>query len=300
MGAAALVLATACGSDSSVSPSASAALSSATLTKDIATTAGNAVVSDLDAFAYNDVFAGIAANRGFLPIAPSLTENVSPSDSGSGSSADSEHVTPAGTPPAPDSTNTSCSDDQVHHDKRCHFFQGDNTVQSTVTFVDASGIVTNGFVQGVTDTIRTALSLVRHDTSGNGRRISVLYRNVNKAIGGFTVLVGDRTTNGTGTGADTTTFTDSSGATRTYASTSTDTITALVFAERRTTPYPKSGQIIFALDATATAFDGQETTTKTITRRIVVTFDGSATATMQVGTSTCQLHLDTRTVDNCQ
>lgn len=56
-------------------------------------------------------------------------------------------------------------------------------------------------------------------------------------------------------------------------------------------PYPLSGTIIKNYTVTRTR-QASDTTTRTTTRRVVVTFDGTSTATMTIGDSTYSINLD--------
>ena len=283
-----------CSSDSVSAPSAPAAnavLNTQAVNADVAITAASAVMSDLDNFAAGDVLGGIAASRN-IPI--SASDNPAPS------SGDTAHTTedhPAGT--LPTVTANSCTVDFVKIETRCDFHGSSNSSSSTITFVDATGHKTDGFKPGVTDTVRTTLvassQIVSHDSAYTG----VFHRNSNRAVGGFLQSQGDRTTNGAGSGADTISFRDGA-KTRSYAGVTVDSVKALVFAEHRSVnPYPKSGSMVLVIHTLATGSDGTTTKSEQVDRRVVATYDGTATATLLVGTMSCQLHLDTRKVDSC-
>jgi hypothetical protein len=302
------------GADSAVAPSqptsAAAALAPANVDKDVAAASGTAIVTDLDNFATSDVFGGLAVASVNVPVVRLSDNTPAPTHSDTAHHADSVHVDtvqvshddshPAGWVPTIPASGTGCvldSGNELH----CAFGFGPAANNaSTVTFVDAHGVVTKGFVPGVTDTVRTTLDAMRRIASADSSFVGVYYRKSTRAVGGFIDPNGNRTTNGAGTGADTTAF-KGKHESRTYAGVSADTIRALVFAEhRRQNPYPKSGTMIRAVQAVATATDDKgATVTTAVNRRVVVTFDGTATATLQVGSTTCQLHLDTRKVDSC-
>lgn len=83
---------------------------------------------------------------------------------------------------------------------------------------------------------------------------------------------------------------------RIFDHTAHDTVTAVVFQmPRMTNPYPLSGTIIRNVTTVFTA----GTDTRTVTRRFVVTFNGTNIATLQDGALTCDLDLALRTVSNC-
>lgn len=87
------------------------------------------------------------------------------------------------------------------------------------------------------------------------------------------------------------------GRTRRSKIVATSTVNQVVFRLPRTTyPYPQSGSITHDVTVTS-AFDGAAgSTSRTGTRHVVVTFDGTRTASVVVGTTTCTLDLPTRVV----
>jgi hypothetical protein len=108
-----------------------------------------------------------------------------------------------------------------------------------------------------------------------------------------------RTHNGVGTSNDTTTFTGTLG-TRHAEESASDSVVNLVFQlPHSSNPWPISGQIIRNVDAviTLTKTDGT-TVTRTIDRRVVVTFpaDAQGNVAIQVGTLSCSLNLVTHHV----
>jgi len=84
--------------------------------------------------------------------------------------------------------------------------------------------------------------------------------------------------------------------TKRFVFTSNDTTTDLRFRlPRDINPYPLSGTIVRSYTITRTR-EASDTTTRTTTRRVVVTFDGTANASMLVGTDQYILNLDTHRV----
>lgn len=109
-----------------------------------------------------------------------------------------------------------------------------------------------------------------------------------------------RVHNGRGSSNDTTSFTRDS-TTRKFAESATDSIINLTFTvPRPSNPWPVSGQIIRNVNATIT-FTGKVTGTRTISRRVVVTFpaDAQGNVSIVVGALTCNLNLVTHKVTNC-
>lgn len=95
---------------------------------------------------------------------------------------------------------------------------------------------------------------------------------------------------------DTTTATDSKG-TRRYVVTASDTAVAVTYLlPRKTNPWPLSGSVTHDIQTVWTGVNGATTTT---TRRAVVTFNGTQTATVQVGALVCALDLKTHVASGC-
>jgi hypothetical protein len=306
LGVTAVFCLTACSASDGTSngPSASATVNAKVIDADVAVSSANAIMADLDNFVTSDVFGGVAAsvNVAAVSLTPSAGDNAPPPTTPPTPATGENHDgKPAGTPPVVPPTGNPCHNDSAHDAFECIFANANETSSSTVLFLDNKGTKTVGFVPGTTDTVRTTLTASKKITSADGTLTEVFYRNSQRAVGGFLDPNGTRTTNGAGTGADTSTF-KSGTKSRSYAGVSADTIRALVYAEHRAlNPYPRSGTMIHVVQSNATEENGDgKVVTTAIDRRVVVTYDGSALATIQVGTTTCLLHLDTRKVDGCK
>jgi hypothetical protein len=285
-------------------PAASASVSAKVIDADVAVSSANAIMADLDNFVTSDVFGGVAAsvNVPAVSLMPLAGDNTPPPTTPPTPSTGENHDDkPAGTPPVTPPTGNPCHNDSVHDLFECTFANANETSSSTVLFLDNKGNKTAGFVPGTTDTVRTTLVASKKIRSADSTLTEVFYRNSQRAVGGFLDPNGTRTTNGAGTGADTSIF-KSGKKSRSYAGVSADTIRALVYAEHRAlNPYPKGGTMIHVVQSNAREENGDgKVVTTAVDRRVVVTYDGSAIATIQVGTTTCLLHLDTRTVDGCK
>jgi hypothetical protein len=80
-----------------------------------------------------------------------------------------------------------------------------------------------------------------------------------------------------------------------------DTATNVTFeVPRSQNVWPSSGSIVHNVTVHFEADRGTRTETKTVTRRAMVTFNGTADVTLQVGGLTCTLDLETHQVSNCQ
>lgn len=106
---------------------------------------------------------------------------------------------------------------------------------------------------------------------------------------------------GVSTGNDTTTFVDGD-FTRLVAEATRDTVKTIVFnLPRSSNPWPVSGSIVRATDATITLTQGDRTESRTISRTVVVTFpaDAQGNVALTINGKSCSLNLVTRRVTNC-
>lgn len=114
-------------------------------------------------------------------------------------------------------------------------------------------------------------------------------------------LLGKETTrvwNGAGVSADTTNYEDGSGS-RHYAGIEIDSVKRVVYAQPRTRgSYPLSGEVIRVAKYSVSSV-GKSTETRSVSRTIVTTFNGTAAVPIRLGRMSCTLHLDTRKVDGC-
>jgi hypothetical protein len=126
----------------------------------------------------------------------------------------------------------------------------------------------------------------------------VTHRTTNETMSGLSGKETTRVWDGFGVSADTNSHRND-GSVRNYAGVRVDSLKALTFAHPRPRgAYPLSGQMVQVANYTVTSI-GKTTETRSVSRRIVTTFDGSANATIRVGNTKCTLHLDTRKVDGC-
>ena len=128
--------------------------------------------------------------------------------------------------------------------------------------------------------------------------IGVTHRKVNQALSGLLGKEATRVWNGWGVSADTTSH-HSATVSRSYAGIELDSVKSVVYAQPRTPgSYPLSGQVVRIAHYSVTAV-GKATETRSVSRTIVTTFNGTATVPIRVGLMSCTLHLDTRKVDGC-
>jgi len=222
-------------------------LTDTSLAADLATSAGDAIATDVTQMVVNEQFGGFNA--------PALAEAAAATDSNS------------------------------------------FNISRTRTCYDAQGnVVACG--QGLTASLVITLQL---DGTRIGDQFSVIvHRERHDSISGLADTSTARTHHGYGSSQDTTTFTRDS-TTRTADIAASDTVADLVFhLPHASNPWPVSGQIIRNLNATFTV-TGAQNSTRTISRRVVVTFpaDAEGNVQIQVGTLTCNLNLVTHRVTGC-
>lgn len=175
----------------------------------------------------------------------------------------------------------------------------DLTVSRSRTCYDA-----NGDEQAQCDPETTASMRIQLTIDGTIQRehfSAIVHRTRDMVISGLLGQETSRTHNGVGTSNDTTTMTRGD-RTRKVEESSVDSVVNVVFnLPHATNPWPVSGQIIRNVNATITVTGGDGTETRTISRRIVVTFppDSQGNVTVQIGDVTCTFNLVTRRVANC-
>ena len=111
-------------------------------------------------------------------------------------------------------------------------------------------------------------------------------------ISGLAGTETSRTVTGTGVHNETSAFSGDRG-TRTYTGTVANQILSVVFPVGG--GYPLSGSLVHDVNATVTR-SGASSVTRTVSRHAVVTFNGTATVPLTVGTLSCTLQLDTRAI----
>lgn len=159
-----------------------------------------------------------------------------------------------------------------------------------------------GHPQQMRDDLTTASVNFHLSMNGNVSRDAtfsgVVHRTRDITVSG---LLGKETASrwdGFGASADTATH-RSALTTRTYSGKSIDSLKAVVFAQPRIAPsYPLSGMMVRSVAYLVTS-TGRGTERRSVNRRVVITYNGTANVPVQSGTMTCTLHLDTHKVDSC-
>jgi hypothetical protein len=155
--------------------------------------------------------------------------------------------------------------------------RGGLTINRSFSFHDASGAVQQAF-GSTTDTVNVAAS-VKGTVTHHSTATSTVADTSNFTIGGLASGSTQRTVNGKSAASESTTGTKD-GVAFTALRTAGDTTTGLIIpiADGRPT-FPTAGTVIRAMQATVTR-DGSAPSTSS--RREVITYDGSATATVVI------------------
>ena len=172
------------------------------------------------------------------------------------------------------------------------------TINSTATYKTAGGTA-----QSVPDST-TDVAAVNIDVSGTVTRrdsaVSTVHNTSSRSVSGLAVGSAQRTVNGVARGEESTSGKTDSGVVFTATRLVGDTTTALVIPVVSGKPtYPTAGKVVRQMKATITLAGGAPTTKE---RREVITYDGSATATLVImtdgTTKTCKLPLP-RGIPSC-
>lgn len=164
------------------------------------------------------------------------------------------------------------------------------TIVSSASYKNAGGTV-----QQAPDSLTDVVNITTSVTGTVTRRdsaVSTVNESSNRTITGLSVGSTQRTVNGAARGEESTTGKTDSGAVFTATRLVGDTTTGLIIPVASGKPtYPTAGTVIRQMKATVTV--GATTTTRD--RREVITYDGSATATLVITndgtTKTCKLPL---------
>lgn len=156
----------------------------------------------------------------------------------------------------------------------------------------AGGVAQQSYDASATDSINFQGAL-KGTLSRNGRTVW-MNTSRNMTVSGLSGAETQRSWSGTGTRTDSAHVTNDDIARRTRIH-SVDQVAAVVFAlPRSANPWPKSGTITHDMTMTSDADNGAGTRSRSTTRHVVVTFDGTQTASVMIGTNACTLDLLTR------
>lgn len=269
LAAAAVATLAACGD---ATAPASTSLSDAQIAADVAATAGDAIAGAVLAFGDDQTAAGLTAS-----VADVSTTDVAAAVTG-------------------------CPYDVASQTHVCsRVTERGLEVTRTYQFRDAAATPMQSYDAANTASIyftRTADGTVTATTATGVTWTGATHRSDQRTVTGLLGNETQRVWNGTGESHDTTDY-SGTGGTRHYAGASTETTRDVVMAlPRASFPYPQSGTITRTAELTLT-ITGTRDLTKTVSRTIVATFNGTALVPIQVNDVTCTLHLDTHKVTAC-
>lgn len=175
--------------------------------------------------------------------------------------------------------------------------KNDQTWTVSYSLMDANGATQSQYDNVTTAAINFIVSdtgAVAYTSNGNSFADTVSRRH-NRTVSGLAGTPDTvHTWNGTGTSAIRSVR--SGQITKVYEFRSSDTTMAVRFKQPRDiNPYPLSGTIVRSYTVSRTRF-ASDTTTRTASRRLVVTFNGTANVPMTVGSDNYVLNLDTHKV----
>ena len=310
--AAVLMLASGCSGDNPAAPGASSQINganssaplSSVIKSDIAATAGNAIASDLESLIANQA-AAVGSFALVTPFAPAFEDKTSsstppstppapeqPKDSAASHPPSGEPANPA---PAPADHPEACSFSAAAQIYSCTKAGDGKSVVKSYQFLDASGNPMDKFVKGTTESIHYLVKSDGSESKDGYSSVSHSLRDLK--VSGF--LGPNRIWNGFGSSADTTARQEELSS-RKYTGLSVDTLKAVTFVDERAAhPYPLSGVAIRVVDYTVVS-TGKELETRTVHKRVVVTFNGTSEVPISLGDYSCVLHLDTHKVEACK
>jgi hypothetical protein len=167
------------------------------------------------------------------------------------------------------------------------------TINRSAQFLATGGTVQQSYDSATTNTVNVRVSVAGTRTHRNGATSQVQHAS-DRTVSGLASGSTQRTVNGTSSGQETTTGSDSIGS-FTAVRTAADSISGVVIPEATAAnprPFPTAGTIVRSMQISVT-YSGQAA--RTSTRREVVTYNGSSTATVVVTrdgqTQTCSIPL---------
>ena len=152
------------------------------------------------------------------------------------------------------------------------------TIQRSVAFRNASGAAQSAWDSVTTNSVNVRVA-VSGTTTRRGHDTTVVEHTSDRTVSGLVPSSTQRTVNGTSAGRESTTGTNDDGS-FTALRIMGDTTTNVVIPVRTdSATYPISGRIVRAMQVTVTKSGGSPTTS---TRREVITYNGTATATVVI------------------
>jgi hypothetical protein len=264
--------AVACSSDLAGPPS----LDDAQIDADIAATSGDAVASQITSF--ND---NVAAAGSFSMIAPSFNVGVD-----SGSKLSMNGISPTCTYASGRYSCTAATEQGL-------------TVTRSFAFYNGQGQTVQNWDPAVVESVNFQAQVDGDFSKDFVWNVSI-HRTANLTVSGLISHAPQRLWNGTGTGNDAISHVGLDGI-RSLSGTSSVTVTnVLMPAKDAASQIPLSGSIGIDVQYTASLQGATGSASKEVTRHVAVTFDGTTSPALQIGSLHCVLHLDTHSVDSCQ
>ena len=249
-------------------------LDDAQITADVAATSGDAVASQIASFGDN-----VAAAGSFSMVAPSYSVTVG-----------------KGTQPSFTGISASCTYTSGRYSCSATTERG-LTVTRSFAFYNAQGQTVQNYDPNVVESANFQATVDGTFTNGLVWNATI-HRTADLTVSGLISHAPQRIWNGTGHGDDQIQHVGLDGV-RSLAGTSDVTITNVVMPDAAS-QVPLSGSIALAVQYTASLVGAGGTASKQVNTTVTVTFDGTNTPALQVGSLHCLLHLDTHAVDSCQ
>lgn len=251
-------------------------LDDAQVTADVAAASGDAIASQVAGF--ND---NVAAAGSFTRVSPSYNLNV-----GSGSQPSFTGIAPT------------CSYASGRYSCAATTENGLSVTRS-FAFYDAQGQTVQNWDATVVESVNfqaTVDGTWSKDLVWNAS----IHRTGDLTVSGLISHAPQRIWNGTGSGNDQISHIGLDGV-RSLTGTSTLTVTNVTMPGKdAASQIPLSGSIRLDVQYTASLQGAGGNASKEVNTSVTVTFDGTNTPALQIGTLHCLLHLDAHSVDSCQ
>ena len=263
----------ACSSDVLSPPS----IDDAQITADIAATSGDAIAQQVAGF--ND---NVAAAGSFSMVAPSYSLNIG----SGGGQASFTGISPTCTYA---SGRYSCS----------AITEQGLTVTRSFAFYNAQGQTVQNWDPTVVESVNFQAQMDGTFSKDFVWNASI-HRTSDLTVSGLISHAPQRIWNGSGTGNDQISHIGLDGI-RSLAGTSAVTVTNVTMPGKdAASQTPLSGSIKIDVQYTASLQGAGGAASKEVSTSVTVTFDGTNTPALQIGSMHCLLHLDTHSVDSCQ
>ena len=251
-------------------------LDDAQIDADVAATSGDAVASQITSFGDN-----VAAAGSFSIVAPSYSVNV-----GTGSKPSLNGISPT------------CTYASGRYSCSAATEQGLSVTRS-FAFYNAQGQTVQNWDATVVESVNFQAQ-IDGDFSKDLVWNASIHRTANLTVSGLISQAPQRTWNGTGTGTESISHIGIDGI-RSLSGTSSVAVTNVVMpAKDAASQNPLSGSITVDVQYTASLQGATGSVSKEVSRHVVVTFNGTTSPALQIGSLHCVLHLDTHSVDSCQ